>query len=130
MVCDSIFLQFMAVSLNFKVILIKFCKELNNFLLLHCSSSLRDHSTVRNAPRGKGDSEFCYEALWGGWGRGWRRGSQVISLRYAFLWYHWLFLFTSGKVTWAMSTFVICLKICMEKKKPVGPRFYRNLNPA
>ena len=34
----------MAIFLNFKIIFIKFYKELNNFLLLHCSSSLRDHS--------------------------------------------------------------------------------------
>ena len=37
----------MATFLNFKIIFIKFCKELNNFLLLHCSSALRDHSKER-----------------------------------------------------------------------------------
>ena len=42
----TIFLQFMAVFLNFKAIFMKFLKELNNFLLLHCTSGLRHDSTV------------------------------------------------------------------------------------
>ena len=33
----------MAVFLNFKVIFMKLCKELNDFLLLHCSSG---HSLI------------------------------------------------------------------------------------
>ena len=52
--CDSIFFQFMAVFLNFKVTFMKFRKELNNFLLLHCSSGLNDHSIVTQRPKGKG----------------------------------------------------------------------------
>ena len=42
----TIFLQFMAVFLNFKVIFMKFCKELNNLLLLHCNLGLRHDSNV------------------------------------------------------------------------------------
>ena len=42
----------MAIFLNFKAIFTKFCKELNNFLMLHCSSCLRDHSTVTQHSKG------------------------------------------------------------------------------
>ena len=54
--------------------------------------------SLRNAPRGKGDSGLCYEALWGGGGR--------------LKWYCYValfsratdcFFFTSEKVIWAMS---------------------------
>ena len=101
--------------LNFKVIFMKFCKKLNYFCCFNVAQALRIIQPLRNAPMGEGDSGFCYEP--------WGRGSQVISLRNALFSCHWLFLFTSGKVTWVMSTVKIYVSkyVCYGKEKTCGP---------
>ena len=101
--------------LNFKVIFMKFCKKSNYFCCFIVAQALRIIQPLRNAPVGEGDSGFYYEA--------WGRGSQVISLRNALFSCHWLFLFTSGKVTWAMSAVVIYVSkyVCYGKEKTCGP---------
>ena len=59
------------------------------------------------------------------------RGCQVILLRNAFFSCHRLFLFTSGKVAWAMSTLVIYVsKYAWKRKNLWAQDFTGILHPA